>query len=304
MSLILLQISLFSNIYIQSTSATYDLFRWTDINTQKIIRWENDTKIIDPNIKPVDLKISIYTNPTDLKHCESSFGIPLEMLNNINENSKKLMSQKIYELEKYASSRGIKISKSKNNITISPDYIWMIDQSIASVQKYARKIIKAAKEKGYKTNIDLVGSIASFCQSITYKIPKKNKVVDKKIIRTGGVMMPLEVLAKRYGDCDSKSVLFASLVRSVNLGDVIFLTHPSITIDSQGHLFVGINIKGYSENPKKDHIFWKDPLDSKKYLLLELTAPWPMGKLPSDLENKVRKSKLIPIRLQRIKKDS
>lgn len=289
----------------KATPFQNNYYQWIDTNTEKIIKWNGDTKIIDKNIKPIYLKINLKVSSSQMLDAQKKFGIPEKLLKKIKASSKEILEKKINMLQKFASEKGISITKKNgNSMNVRPNYAWMIEESIAPVQKYARQILRAAKDRGYKTKRDLIGAVASFCQSIPYKIPDQNNVINGERINTGGVMMPIEVLGKQFGDCDSKSVLFASLIRSVNLGESIFLTHPGTTIGSQGHLFVGVQTNPSLVPLSNTEFFWEDQVYKKKYLLLELTSSWPMGHIPSSLQNKVRKATLEIIRLNNNKKDS
>ena len=56
-----------------------------------------------------------------------------------------------------------------------------------------------------------------------------------------GATMPVATLAQGWGDCDTKSLLFASLVRSIDLAEVCF-----ITMDD--HLFAkGMNVMEFTK---------------------------------------------------------
>ena len=65
-------------------------------------------------------------------------------------------------------------------------------------------------------------------------------------ILTAGAMMPLETLSLGWGDCDSKSLLFAALVRSINLAEVCF-----IVMDE--HLFVGVQLSPNQDDQTIPH---------------------------------------------------
>ena len=85
--------------------------------------------------------------------------------------------------------------------------------------------------------------------------------------------MPLETLTNRWGDCDSKSLLFASLARSIDLVDVCF-----IVMDK--HLFAGIQITPEQDD---DSIRYK----GKDWVLVELSEAWPLGRIPRDHVNAI-----------------
>ena len=80
-------------------------------------------------------------------------------------------------------------------------------------------------------------------------------------------MMPIETLSKQWGDCDSKSMLFASLVQSINLVRVSF-----IVMDE--HLFAAVQLSPEKNDHKIQH-------EGDDWILVELTDAWPLGKVPA-----------------------
>ena len=89
--------------------------------------------------------------------------------------------------------------------------------------------------------------------------------------------MPIETMSKRWGDCDSKSLLFAALVRSIKLADVCF-----IVMDD--HLFAGVRI-----NPLQDDHYIR--YKGRDWVLIELSDAWPIGRIPIDHHNGIVQSK-------------
>jgi hypothetical protein len=107
-----------------------------------------------------------------------------------------------------------------------------------------------------------------------YRIPPEHRTNEEgEKILTAGAMMPLETMTNRWGDCDSKSLLFASLARSIDLVDVCF-----IVMDK--HLFAGIQITPEQED---DSIRFK----GKEWVLVELSEAWPLGRIPRDHVNAI-----------------
>ncbi len=107
-----------------------------------------------------------------------------------------------------------------------------------------------------------------------YRIPPDHRINEEgEKILTAGAMMPLETMTNRWGDCDSKSLLFASLARSINLVEVCF-----IVMDK--HLFAGVQITPEQED---DSIRFK----GKDWVLVELSEAWPLGRIPRDHVNAI-----------------
>ncbi len=83
--------------------------------------------------------------------------------------------------------------------------------------------------------------------------------------------MPLETLYRGCGDCDTKSLLFASLMANVPNQHVVFLAGKK----GNEHLFVGV--RGVPR-PGERHV----TKQGAKYVLIEMTYPWPIGEITDD----------------------
>lgn len=154
------------------------------------------------------------------------------------------------------------------------DYNWVVSHSVRDLVDVSRTIRTTARRKGYRSRRELVGVFASFAQSMEYRIPPDHRVNEEgEKILTAGAMMPLETLTNRWGDCDSKSLLFASLVRSIDLAKVCF-----IVMDK--HLFAAIQI---APEQGDDSIRYK----GKDWVLVELSEAWPLGRIPRDHINAI-----------------
>ena len=115
-------------------------------------------------------------------------------------------------------------------------------------------------------------------QELKYQLPPEHRFNDEgEKILTAGATMPLETLANQCGDCDTKSLLFAGLVRSISLVDVIFVA-------IKDHLFAGIRI-----NPSQgDHSIRHQGRD---WVLIELSDSWPIGHVPENHLSVIRSGK-------------
>ncbi|MEM1381417.1 MAG: transglutaminase-like domain-containing protein [Pseudomonadota bacterium] len=105
-------------------------------------------------------------------------------------------------------------------------------------------------------------AIVNFVQNIPYRVPPQT-----------GFLPPRKVLTRNYGDCDSKSVLAAALLRSSNVGrSVVFLTYAD-------HVNIGIEIE-----PEPGDLSFT--LSGRTYVLAEVAGPgeWPIGETDEDGE--------------------
>jgi hypothetical protein len=246
-------------------------FVWNDINTREVIRWEGDTAIIQQGSSMQELACKVKLENPDVEFAINAFGVPKSWTTFSYQNEEEL-AKKQEELSKKASAHGIKMLEKGNKFSV--DYDWVVNHSANPIYSVAKTIRSAARKKGYRSTRELIGAFASFVQSLEYRIPPNNRTNDEgEEILTAGAMMPLETLSNGWGDCDSKSMLFAALVKSINLADVCF-----IVMDE--HLFAGVKIR-----PSQDDQTIR--FNNKEWVLLELTDAWPIGRVPANHLNAV-----------------
>jgi hypothetical protein len=218
-----------------------------------------------------ELVCKIKIDPSDVEGAINSFGVPKSWTTFTYMDEKDLV-QKQQQLQNKAAGHGINMLDEGNKFTV--DYNWVIHQNKQAITKIAKRIRSSARRNGYRSKRELVGAFASFVQSMQYRVPSDfriNKEGEK--ILTAGAMMPMETLANGWGDCDSKSMLFAALVQSIGLVDVCF-----IVMDE--HLFAAVQFR-----PEQNElsILYKN----KDWVLIELTDSWPIGRIPRDRQNGV-----------------
>ena len=241
-------------------------FEWKDINTREVVRWEGDTAIVNPRSSITELDCSIKINNRDIDAAIESFGIP-KSWTTFTYASEDDLQKKQVSLQKKAARRGIKMSDDMNSYVI--DYQWVIDQSSRELRDAAKDIRSIARRKGYRSKRELVGAFASFVQSLEYRLPPNNRIDDNgKEIITIGAIMPIEVLTNQWGDCDSKSMLFATLVRSIDLTEVVFIVKHE-------HVFAAVDV---IPEPEDQTIRYK----GDDWVLIELTDAWPIGRVPEE----------------------
>jgi hypothetical protein len=241
-------------------------FEWKDINTREVVRWEGDTAIVNPRSSITELDCSIKINNRDIDAAIESFGIP-KSWTTFTYTSEDDLQKKQVSLQKKAARRGIKMSDDMKSYVI--DYQWVIDQSSRELRDAAKDIRSIARRKGYRSKRELVGAFASFVQSLEYRLPPNNRIDDNgKEIITIGAIMPIEVLTNQWGDCDSKSMLFATLVRSIDLTEVVFIVKHE-------HVFAAVDV---IPEPEDQTIRYK----GDDWVLIELTDAWPIGRVPEE----------------------
>ena len=221
---------------------------------------------MNPRSSITELDCSIKINNRDIDAAIESFGIP-KSWTTFTYTSEDDLQKKQVSLQKKAARRGIKMSDDMKSYVI--DYQWVIDQSSRELRDAAKDIRSIARRKGYRSRRELVGAFASFVQSLEYRLPPNNRIDDNgKEIITIGAIMPIEVLTNQWGDCDSKSMLFATLVRSIDLTEVVFIVKHE-------HVFAAVDV---IPEPEDQTIRYK----GDDWVLIELTDAWPIGRVPEE----------------------
>jgi hypothetical protein len=136
---------------------------------------------------------------------------------------------------------------------IKPDHLRYISENTAALLPLAQAVYdKLPTNSETRAYVNLV---LSWVQSIPY-----NELKNRLTSNGAGYLPPLSVVANNQGDCDSKTVLMASLVRSL-LPDVkmtmVFLPN---------HALLGIVLPFRTDEQTLD-------IDGLNYLLMEPTGP-------------------------------
>ncbi len=103
------------------------------------------------------------------------------------------------------------------------------------VNPIANYIIEYLEKNNIDNRLNRIEMAMKFVQDIPYAIPEE----DKRAFKLGYITPP-EVLIEGYGDCDSKTILFACVMSYlINYEDIIFVSTP-------GHIFSAIKDYGYT----------------------------------------------------------
>jgi hypothetical protein len=256
---------LFTTTFACGVSTERFNFTWNDINTRNVIEWRVDTAIIQEGSSMQELSCRVSLDSQEIESAIDNFGIP-KAWTLITYTDSNDLAKKQKELQKKSSLHGITMMDREDKFAI--DYTWVINQSSREIRNVAKTIRSAARRQGYRTRRELVGAFSSFVQALEYRIPPEHRVNDEgEIILTAGAMVPLDTLSKQWGDCDSKCMLFASLVHSIDLVRIKF-----IILDD--HLFAAVQLAP----TRDDHsIRYK----GEDWVLIELTDAWPIGRVPN-----------------------
>jgi len=159
------------------------------------------------------------------------------------------------------------------------DYNHVIDISAELCSKIAHFIALELQNIGRDSYINRVQAVLSFVQYIPYGMPD----FDHQEHCYFGVSLPHESVAISYSDCDSKSALFAGILRHLIKHENIVLV--SCEIDEGGHMVVGVSDLPFS-GQRESH-------NGKDYLLLETTTPIPIN---SQVEQRFRNVNVISVK--------
>ena len=144
---------------------------------------------------------------------------------------------------------------------IKPDHLRYVSENTAALLPVAQamfeKLPTNSKTRAY------IHSVLSWVQSIPY-----NELKNRLTSNGAGYLPPLSVIANNQGDCDNKTVLMASLVRS------LFPDVKMTMVFLPNHALLGIALP-FRKNGQTLNI------DGMDYLLMEPTGPSkiPLGEI-------------------------
>ncbi len=124
----------------------------------------------------------------------------------------KAKERKVYEAR--VRSRGFAFDDEK---TMSVDISAVLRMNQSRMAVYVRQFAETVGD-----DADIVRAALAFVQRMPYKTPPDNRA--GRYI--AGFLPPLETLAAGYGDCDTKSALFAALAGSNSGPEIILLKGP------------------------------------------------------------------------------
>jgi len=256
-------------------------FAWEDVNSWRVLGMKGDREIVDARFPALRFALEVAIDPLRLRKAIESYGIPDSWMRYSyrTENERR---QKEKEQTLRCAARGV--AHDRLNNTLEPDYLWVVKNSREDVREAAVRLRDVGRQAGYADFMRFVELLASFVQSLEYRLPPDiRRGRDDTLIQTFGLTMPLETLFNSYGDCDTKSVLFASLL--VNLADTRL-----ILVRGANHIFAGVRAP-----PRPSECFIQ--LRGERFVLLELTSPWRVGHIPKENWHAVqlKQMEIIPL---------
>ena len=151
-----------------------------------------------------------------------------------------------------------------NTLLVSADYETMIERSIEPLREIAERTRSLADASGLVTTRERVGLFASLVQSIEYEAGRDGGGDGKSRL---GVQMPVKTLFDRVGDCDSVSVLLASLLRAAGVArsGLVLIEEPG-----GGHMMVAVDCEAFAGDCRL-------AMGGDRYVLVEATNHFPLG---------------------------
>ncbi len=187
---------------------------WSD-DVACITRREEGTKYLRQDCRPADYTVRVAVDRTYGEALEAHFGFPacaMEPIRcTVEDGGCAAVEAAVAAM---VAEHGIVCTPER----IMPDHQWILDRSVPAVEDVARAVIRAYWGVGAPVNArQRVEALTSFVQNAVPYRPVKGAKDD--LIRDGkmrcGLRTPVATLFEG-GDCDSKALLLASLIRSVD----------------------------------------------------------------------------------------
>ncbi len=235
--------------------------------------------VIDPRYPAKRLALTVQLDKQSVNDDIEAFGFPPEDLV-FRWDSREGRAPAEARYRARLAERGFEL----NGDMLSVDYQWVIDRSGPKVRHVAAGLRQVARRHGYEPGRGHLGVLASFVQGLKYQIPtQRRQTPSGRTVETTGVLMPLEALAAGWGDCDTKCLLFASLLARRRSAELILLV-------GNDHMFVGVQAP-----PRQNDRFVK--VRNLRYVLVELTTPWALGRISEQQWKAARRNsyRIVPV---------
>ena len=147
-----------------------------------------------------------------------------------------------------------------------PHILNVCKNSFVDIAEHIRATLISESKFDYKQTVE---TVRFFVNHIPYGIPKFN--TSTSVFHE--LALAPEIMVLSYGDCDSKSVLMAGVLKElIDSENIILVRCMSIDPSKPGkrfpHKMVGISGMGYKKAQRLTH-------NSKEYHLIETTIPYP-----------------------------
>ena len=221
------------------------VYTWLDATPAITMR--GGVRYRDPSIAPWRFSMEAAVDEARAQSIESHFGVPMDAIQfGYTSPEEKRRCQRLEEAK--LAHHGMRLTEAPDESmgVLYADYQWLIDGCTKQVEpltvsilRESDRVLRESDAPRSASSRDKVAAIFRFIQSIPYEtVPELADGKDRCGMRT-----PLITLLKG-GDCDSKSVLMAALIRSKKIADVVIVTLKMK--DGSGHAILGVAVPALS----------------------------------------------------------
>lgn len=217
--------------------------------------------LIDGSESMFKIKLNTYNTSSVV----NQFGVTSDCFFPANKDSYQLATTDESYLRANMNKDGFYfIAAEEGKFGIDFDHVIKISSELGNqIAQHLKIELENSSKDSYENR---VRAALNFVQFIPYGVPDFDHNPDGYF----GLALPHESLAISYSDCDSKSVLFASiLVHLINPENIILV---SCKIQEGAHMIAGV--AGFNYPGEYQHVNGKD------YLLIETTTPHPLESQP------------------------
>jgi hypothetical protein len=241
---------------------------WED-GSNCIERWDGDTRYLRPGCRPAAFQLKVSVDRAYGEALESHFGFPIGVLERVacrpNDGSCDAVEAAV---ESTLAQHGIRCTPE----LIIPDHQWIMDRSVPELRAVAISVINAVHGAGAATSRrDRIAALTSFVQNAVPYRPVRGAKDD--LMRDGksrcGLRTPIATLFEG-GDCDSKALLLASLIRAVDATVPLALVH--CMSGDEPHMCLAVGCDRAADEVALD-------TDTGIMLVVETTSDWDLGRV-------------------------
>jgi hypothetical protein len=241
---------------------------WED-GSNCIERWDGDTRYLRPGCRPAAFQLKVSVDRAYGEALESHFGFPIGVLERVacrpNDGSCDAVEAAV---ESTLAQHGIRCTPE----LIIPDHQWIMDRSVPELRAVAISVINAVHGAGAATDRrDRIAALASFVQNAVPYRPVRGAKDD--LMRDGksrcGLRTPIATLFEG-GDCDSKALLLATLIRAVDATVPLALVH--CMSGDEPHMCLAVGCDRAADEVALD-------TDTGIMLVVETTSDWDLGRV-------------------------
>jgi hypothetical protein len=241
---------------------------WED-GSNCITRWDGDTRYLQPGCRPAARQVRVTVDRAYGESLESHFGFPVATLNRIACRPGDGTCDAVEAaVESTLALHGIRCTPE----LIIPDHQWILDRSVPELRAVSIAVLNATFGPG--AAIDRRGRIEALASFVQNAIPYRPvRGAQDDLMRDGksrcGLRTPIVTLFEG-GDCDSKALLLAALVRGVDATVPLALVH--CMSGDEPHMCLAVGCERSPEEVALD-------TDTGLMVVVETTSDWDLGRV-------------------------